>query len=74
MPNLTLAIPESLHQRMKKHSDIRWSDVVRRSLTEKIDILEEVERIAQKSKLTHKDVEEIAQEIDSAVAKRLGLK
>ncbi len=74
MPNLTLAIPEDLHIKMKDHSEIRWSEVVRKSISEKIDTLEMMDRLTKKSKLTQKDVDQIADKIDSAVAKRLGLK
>jgi len=67
MPNLTLAIPEQLHARMKQHSEIRWSEVVRATIEKKINDLEIAERIAQKSKLTQKDIDEIAHKINKEV-------
>jgi hypothetical protein len=73
MPNITLALPEELHHKMKIHSEIRWSEVVRKSIKQKIEELEMVEKISGKSKLTQKDVDEIAKKIDSKVAKKLGL-
>jgi len=74
MPNLTLAIPNELHTKMKKHSEIRWSDVVRKSISQKIENLEMMDKLVSKSKLTQKDVDEIAKKIDRAVAIKLGLK
>lgn len=74
MPNITLSIPEDLHEKMKHHSEIRWSEVVRKTISEKVELLEAMDRIAKKSKLTQKDVDEIAEKIDSSVAKKLGLK
>ena len=74
MPNLTLAIPKELHTKMKKHSEIRWSDVVRKSISQKIEDLEMMDKLVSKSKLTQKDVDEIAKKIDRAVAIKLGLK
>lgn len=74
MPNLTLAIPEELHRKMKEHSEIRWSEVVRKAIAEKIESLELMNRLTMKSNLTEKDVEEISKKIDSAVARKLGLK
>ena len=74
MPNVTLSIPEDLHTKMKKHSEIRWSEVVRKTISEKIDALELMDKIAKKSKLTQKDAEEIARKIDSEVARKLGFK
>ena len=74
MPNVTLAIPEDLHDRMKNHTEIRWSEVVRKSISEKIDDLEMINKLTKKSKLTQKEVDEISERIDSSVAKKLGLK
>lgn len=67
MPNLTLAIPEDLHAKMKEHSEIRWSEVVRKSISEKIHTLEIIDRLASKSKLSKKDVDEIARKVNKEV-------
>ena len=67
MPNLTLAIPEELHERMKKHSEIRWSEVVRKTIASKVETLDAVEVIAKKSRLTRKDVDELAHKINKEV-------
>jgi len=74
MPNMTLAIPEALHRKMKRHSEIRWSEVARKSIAEKIEDLELMEKLSKKSKLTEKDAEEISRKIDTQVAKQLGLR
>lgn len=71
MPNLTLAIPEDLHEKMKKHSEIRWSEVVRKSINEKIEDLEVLDKLTRKSKLTQADVDEIAEKIDRDVFEEL---
>ncbi|MCK5107888.1 MAG: hypothetical protein KAQ83_04120 [Nanoarchaeota archaeon] len=67
-------MPNELRLRMKEHTEIRWSEVVRKAINQKINDLEIMEMIAQKSKLTEKDVKELANKIDSSLAKRLGLK
>ncbi|MEK6824038.1 MAG: hypothetical protein AABY06_03300 [Nanoarchaeota archaeon] len=74
MANITLAISDSLHEKLKSHSEIRWSEVIRRILQKRIEDLELINKIAGKSKLTKKDVDEISSKIDSNVAKKLGLK
>ncbi len=66
MVNMTLSIPPDLHSRMKRFSEIRWSEVVRKSISEKINILETMDRIAEKSKLTQKDVDDIAKKVNRA--------
>ncbi len=71
MPNVTLAIPEELHEKMKKHSEIRWSEVVRKTITEKIEDMEMMEKLVSKSRLTKNDVEELAHKINGEVFKEL---
>ena len=71
MPNVTLSIPEKLHEKMKKHSEIRWSEVVRKSITDKIGDLEFMDRLTKRSKLTQADVDEISHKIDRDVFKEL---
>jgi len=58
---------------MKKISEIRWSEIARRAIEERVNDLEEMNKIASKSKLTKKDVEEISKKIKRGVAKRHGL-
>jgi predicted CopG family antitoxin len=74
MTNVTLSLPEDLHSRMKQHSEIRWSEVIRKTISEKIDTLELMDRLASKSRLTRADVEKLSKNIDSGVTKRLGLR
>ena len=71
MPNLTLTIPDELHEKMKIHSDIRWSEVVRKTISEKIDKLEMLDKLTSKSKLTKKDVDEISHKINAEVFREL---
>ncbi|MFW5847265.1 MAG: hypothetical protein ACOCUU_03860 [Nanoarchaeota archaeon] len=59
---------------MRKHSEIRWSEVIRKTISEKIDTLDMMNKLTNKSKLTQKDVDEISKMIDGSVAKKLGLK
>lgn len=63
MTNMTLAIEDNLHDRMKQHSEIRWSEVVRKSIQQKVEMLEAMDKIARKSKLTKEDVKEISRKI-----------
>jgi len=40
MTNITLSVPEDIYRKMKKRSDIRWSEVARRAITEQLEKLE----------------------------------
>jgi len=44
MVNITVSIPEELYNKMKKYSEVKWSQVVRRALAEYIGRLEVMER------------------------------
>ena len=70
MPNMTLSIPEELMKKMKMFREIKWSEVARRSIEERINDLEVMDKIASKSKLTKEDVEDIGKKIKRAAALR----
>ena len=40
MANVTLSVPEELYRKMKKRSEIRWSEVARRAIAEELEKLE----------------------------------
>ncbi|MEM2947153.1 MAG: ribbon-helix-helix domain-containing protein [Candidatus Bathyarchaeia archaeon] len=44
MVNITVSIPEELYRKMKKYSEVRWSEVVRKALADYIRRLEAIER------------------------------
>ncbi len=68
MTNMTLSIPKELHEKMKTFSEIRWSEVARRAIEQRINDLEIMNKIASKSKLTKKDVDEISKKIKGRMA------
>lgn len=74
MTNITLAIPNDLHERMRLHSEIRWSEVVRKSIFRKVEMLDAMNKIASKNKLTAKDVDEISKKIKAETFDELNRK
>jgi predicted CopG family antitoxin len=70
MGNITLSIPDELHEKMKKMSDIRWSEIARRAIEQRVNDLETLDRLASKSKMTQKDVDEISEKIKRSAAIR----
>lgn len=44
MPNMTLAIPDKLHKFIKEHKEIRWTEVVRRSLWDYVYMMQRMEQ------------------------------
>ncbi|ADC66043.1 conserved hypothetical protein [Ferroglobus placidus DSM 10642] len=41
MPNITLSIPEDIYRKIKKYSEIKWSEVIRRAIVDYLKKLEE---------------------------------
>ena len=70
---MTFAVPEELMVIMKRHKEIRWSEVARQALVEKADELKLMDQLVSKSKLTEKDAIEIGRKIKEGIAKRHGL-
>lgn len=67
MVSMTLSIPEDLHQLIKKHTEIKWSEIARRALWDYARKLELLDDITSKSKLTEKDVNEINKELKKSI-------
>lgn len=73
MTNMTLAIPEELHELMKKHNEVKWSEVARNAMWDKATKLEIMDKMLSRSKMTEKDVEIIGRKVKHGIAKRHGL-
>lgn len=73
MTNMTLAVPAELHNIMKKHQEIKWSEVARQAMWEQARKLEIMDKILSKSKLTEADVKKIGKKVKQAIAKKHGL-
>ena len=41
MPTLTLSIPKKVYERMKKHKEIKWSEIARRAIILYLEKLKE---------------------------------
>ena len=70
MPNMTLAIPEELKEKMDRHKEINWSEVARQAIREKTMILERMNELLSKSRLSLAEVESHANEIKRAVLRK----
>ncbi len=73
MPNMTLAIPEDLHEAMRKHQEIKWSEVARQALRERVQMLDVMDRMLTNSRLSEKDALKFGRLANKGIAKRHGL-
>ncbi|HLC73431.1 MAG TPA: hypothetical protein VJH20_02225 [Candidatus Nanoarchaeia archaeon] len=70
MSNITLSVPNEIHEVMKKHNEIRWSEIARRAIVREVERLSFMDKIAAKSKLTMKDIEEINNKVKESLHRR----
>jgi len=70
MGNITLSLPEEVQKDMKQFAEIRWSEVARKAIIEKLETLKMAEKIANKSRLSEKDIKEFSKKIKSLATKR----
>ena len=70
MANITLALPESVHRIVKQHKEIRWSEIARAAISNHAAKLEMMDRIASKSKLSLKDIEELNERVKEGLQRR----
>jgi hypothetical protein len=67
---MTMAIPDELHQIVKKHSEIKWSEIARKAMWEQAKKLELMDAITKKSKLNEKGIMEIDEKVKAGLLKR----
>jgi hypothetical protein len=70
VPNITLTVPPELHRKMKAHPEVKWSEVVRRILAQRIQDLERMNALTRRSTLTLADVEELDRLIKEGLRRR----
>lgn len=73
MTNVTFAVPEDLHEIMRKYREIKWSEIARQALWSHAKKLEIMDKILAKSKLTEEDALEIGIKVSKEIAKKHGL-
>ena len=70
MVNVTLAVPEELHRIMKRHPEIKWSEVARRAMWDYARKLELLDKIVSESTLSERDALEIDEAVKKGIVKR----
>ncbi len=43
MTNITLSIEDSVYKKMRKHSEMKWSEFVRKAIKKRVEVLEKLE-------------------------------
>ncbi|HKZ63079.1 MAG TPA: hypothetical protein VJ400_01415 [Thermoplasmata archaeon] len=67
MANLTLRVPDSLYEELRRHPEIRWSEVARQALVRKLEDLRRLDELLAGSTLGRRDVEAVSGRVKKAV-------
>ena len=67
---MTLSIPEELMRRIRKFSEIKWSEVARKAMEQRVSDLEVLEILTSKSKITEKDAIDLGRKLKMAAAEK----
>jgi predicted CopG family antitoxin len=73
MPNITISVSEELYTTIKKHRQVRWSEVARRAMELYAKKLSLLDKFLKNSEMTEEDAIEIGRKIKHGMAKRHGL-
>ncbi len=65
MVNITVSVPEELYEKMRRFSEVKWSEIVRRALVEYVMRLEVVERGVVSSEDLARMLKESGFDVDS---------
>ena len=66
---MTLAIPKDLHEIIKEHKEVKWSEIARQAMWNYAQKLEFMDKILSQSKLTEEDVLEISRKLNKSIAR-----
>jgi predicted CopG family antitoxin len=70
---MTISVSEELYSTIKKHRQVRWSEVARRAMELYAKKLSLLDKLLKDSELTEADAIEIGKKIKHGLAKRHGL-
>jgi predicted house-cleaning noncanonical NTP pyrophosphatase (MazG superfamily) len=68
--NVTFAVPEELHEIMRRHPEIKWSEIARKAMWDYARKLELMERVVSESQFSEKNVLELDKKVKAEVSKK----
>jgi hypothetical protein len=70
MSNITLSVPKELNDAMKRHPEVRWSEVARQAFWAYIKTLEYADAIVKESKISEDEAFKIGETVKRSLATR----
>ena len=71
MVNITLSIPAEIKKMMETYEEVKWSEVARKAIIQKLAVLRKLDELSQSSKITDKDIEKMEHEIKRKLNNRI---
>jgi hypothetical protein len=69
MVNMTLAIPDELHKKMRRRPEIKWSEIARRAIRMYVEELEQLDTLTSDSRLREEDIDELDHKIKKGLSR-----
>ncbi len=70
MANITLGVSTEMKKEMEKFPEINWSEVARKAIKEKLELLEKFEQFTSQSSITEKLAVNLGRQLKKKVAAR----
>lgn len=67
---MTLALPEDLHEMMRRYPQVKWAEVARRAFQQELDRLRLFDQLFAGSKMTEETAVKIGRKIRRGAARR----
>ena len=71
MPNMTLAIPSDLHDFVKAHQEINWSEVARQAMRKQAKKMQLLDSLMSESMLDEHEIDTLDHLLKSSISKKL---
>ncbi|MBI4393271.1 MAG: hypothetical protein HY556_05670 [Euryarchaeota archaeon] len=71
MPNMTLSVDEETAKEVRRHPEVRWSEVARQAFRRKLRELHALDTAFANSELDREDVERLARKANLGLLKKL---
>ena len=70
MADPSIKLPEELIQRMRAHPDVKWDSYIKTAVERKLEQMEVLEKLLEKSQLTEEEAERIGHSIKAGQRRR----
>ena len=70
MSNITVSVPNEIKEKMGLFPETNWSAVARKAIIERINLLQKMDKLLSKSKLSEEDTIALGRKVKSSVSKK----